>query len=299
MKTKSVLAIALMSFGLLTLQPLAAKEKKEKVPVPEFPFKRFYVDVSVGQAGRLGVPEIKGFNSSGYDPVIVMFNFGDQMAVGKGLRVGLNLGYRFNRHVALEVNGFYITRPENIVSSARIGHTFAFAYDNEGTFNRSLVLFYWGGVSASAQRGGGSVQAVFSPGLKNRVNPYLKFGIGTFGGTLTHNASVAFSENEDEVYKNEEWQNVMLSHNAKTGFFMLGFLSGIGFECRITPRWTFFSEWQLSVYSQSYFDWLPNEKHTFNLENTNEVARLDYPFGNNETIFGSNHGLNLGVRINF
>ena len=123
MKTMRYILVFLlfMGFGLgLVAAEKPGKEKKSKKPLPEYEFKRFYVDISVGYAFRLGANEIDGFLNTGMED-ITMFDLFDCANVGKGVRVGANFGFNFNRYMGLELNGGYIAFPVDIVSTNRSG----------------------------------------------------------------------------------------------------------------------------------------------------------------------------------
>lgn len=95
--------------------------KKERKPLPEYVFKRFYLDLNVGAAFRVGTPEVKGVSSAAYE-IFGMFVTPHNASVGKGTRVGLNFGINFNRYVALEISGNYIAYNPNILSTAYRGY---------------------------------------------------------------------------------------------------------------------------------------------------------------------------------
>ena len=71
------------------------KAKKEKKPVPEFPFKRFYVDAYAGYGWRLGAVKMNR------EPLGPEAYHDRTYSMTEGLRVGLNFGYNFNRYLGL------------------------------------------------------------------------------------------------------------------------------------------------------------------------------------------------------
>ena len=259
------------------------KEKKEKKPVPEYEFKRFYADISVGYAFRLGTKEIHGLMNNGYRIMIVMFNPLDCANVGKGLRVGVNFGINFNRYVGLELDGGYMAYPQEIVSTDR-GGELGFYDENEA--NDGIASMFFTGLGLDAQRGYLSVQMKASPGFV-RVNPYAKVGIGTIIGRLEHSASLTtydgYIADEDVLYKAE--------YKGKRNFFMLGFVGALGVDFYINPMLTFFLEWQVGVYSTSSFNWRDGKQR--------DEGMLEDYFAGDEDVFGNSHGLNFGIKFKF
>ena len=252
-----------MGFGLgLVAAEKPVKEKKAKKPLPEYEFKRFYVDISVGYAFRLGANEIDGFLNTGIFENITMFDLLDCANVGKGVRVGANFGFNFNRYMGLELNGGYIAFPVDIVSTNRLGRVMISETMDGFARGFESLLFL------DAQRGYLSVQMKVNPGFV-RCNPYVKAGIGTIFGRLEHEASLATNKGvfgtSDEV------------------------LYGIDFY--INPMLSFFMEWQAGVYSTSYFNWMDGKQW--------EEGKLDVEFEGDEDVFGNSNGLNLGIKFKF
>ena len=260
------------------------KAKKEKKPVPEYEFKRFYADISVGYAFRLGANEIDGMLNNGDLIMIQMFNPLDCANVGKGLRVGVNFGLNFNRYVGLELDGGYMAYPQEIVSTDRGG---GLGFDDDNEENDGIASMYFTGLGLDAQRGYLSVQMKASPGFV-RVNPYAKVGIGTIIGRLEHSASLTtydgYIADEDVLYKAE--------YKGKRNFFMLGFVGALGVDFYISPMLTFFLEWQAGMYSTSWFNWRDGKFR--------EEGKLEADiFAGDEDVFGNSHGLNFGIKFKF
>ena len=263
------------------------KEKKEKKPVPEYEFKRFYADISVGYAFRLGTKEIHGLMNNGYRIMIVMFNPLDCANVGKGLRVGVNFGINFNRYVGLELDGGYMAYPQEIVSTDR-GGELGFYDENEA--NDGIASMFFTGLGLDAQRGYLSIQMKTSPGFV-RVNPYAKVGIGTIFGRLKHRASLSLYDNIDEAMLDENMLYYSEYRSAKN-FFMLGFVGALGVDFYISPMLTFFLEWQAGMYSTSCFNWRDGKFR--------EEGKLEADiFAGDEDVFGNSHGLNFGIKFKF
>ncbi|MBD5397470.1 outer membrane beta-barrel protein [bacterium] len=290
MKKRITIGFLFLIMLSLSVPTAVAKEKKEKKPVPEFPFKRFYADVSLGYGGRLSTPGMTGLLNNGYDPRLVMFNFGDYMSVGKGLRVGVNLGYRFNRYIGIEINGGYIACPERIVGTYREGLV-GFYIEDEDRNISSNAFWYGSFLFASSYRGWSGVQMVVMPGFK-RCNPYVKFGLGILAGKIYHSAyveghsSYAYEYGEDPVFS--------ASFSGKDKFCMFGFTAAAGVEYSINTLLSFFVEWQASMYFPWNINWIRNQKQTGDID---FVKRSGFSGG--ENVFGNSHGLTLGLRFNF
>ena len=279
----AILLFCGLGFGLEAAER-PGKAKKEKKPVPEYEFKRFYADISVGYAFRLGANEIDGMLNNGQLIVIQMFNPLDCANVGKGLRIGVNFGLNFNRYVGLELDGGYMAFPVEIVSASR-GGGIGIPGDNDG-----LASVYVTGLGLDAQRGYLSVQMKVSPGFV-RVNPYAKVGIGTIFGRLKHRASLSLYDNFDEAMLDENELYYSEYRSAKN-FFMLGFVGALGVDFYISPMLTFFLEWQAGMYSTSCFNWRDGKFR--------EEGKLEADiFAGDEDVFGNSHGLNFGIKFKF
>ena len=280
----AILLFCGMCFGLEAAER-PGKEKKEKKPVPEYEFKRFYADISVGYAFRLGTKEIHGLMNNGYRIAIQMFNPLDCANVGKGLRVGVNFGINFNRYVGLELDGGYMAFPQEIVSTDR-GGSLGAGIEDESDLDDGIASTYVTGLGLDAQRGYLSIQMKASPGFV-RVNPYAKVGIGTIFGRLKHDASLIANDgmiaDEDVVYAAE--------YKGKKDFFMLGFVGALGVDFYISPMLTFFLEWQVGVYSTSSFNWRDGKQR--------DEGMLEDYFAGDEAVFGNSHGLNFGIKFKF
>ena len=284
MKTMRYILVFLLSlvfcFGLVAAEK-PVKEKKAKKPLPEYEFKRFYVDISVGYAFRLGANEIDGFLNTGIFENITMFDLLDCANVGKGVRVGANFGFNFNRYMGLELNGGYIAFPVDIVSTNRLGRVMISETMDGFARGFESLLFL------DAQRGYLSVQMKVNPGFV-RCNPYVKAGIGTIFGRLEHEASLAtnkgvFGTSDEVLYR--------AGYKSAKNFFMLGFVGALGIDFYINPMLSFFMEWQAGVYSTSYFNWMDGKQR--------EEGKLDVEFEGDEDVFGNSNGLNLGIKFKF
>ena len=268
------------SFGLASAEK-PVKEKKAKKLLPEYEFKRFYVDISVGYAFRLGSNEIDGLLNTGELMTPGMFIPLDCANVGKGFRIGVNFGINFNRYVGLELGGGYMAFPVEIVATDRGGTVSAW---DEGFVEKS----YRAGLGLDAQRGYLSIQMKASPGFV-RCNPYVKAGIGTIFGRMKHSTSLSLydftgAEISDEV-------GYRAQYGSSKNFFMLGFVGALGIDFYINPMLTFFMEWQAGVYSTSYFNWMNGKQW--------EEGSMNAAFAGDEDVFGNSHGLNLGIKFKF
>ena len=287
MKTIRYITIILLFCGLcfgLEAAERPGKAKKEKKPVPEYEFKRFYVDISVGYAFRLGTNEIDGMLNNGELMMIQMFNSWDCANVGKGLRIGVNFGLNFNRYIGLELDGGYMAFPVDIVSASRAGGI-GIPGDNDG-----LASMYFTGLGLDAQRGYLSIQMKVNPGFV-RINPYAKVGIGTIFGRLKHNASLSLYDSWDEGMPDDDML-YNAEYKSSSGLFMMGFVGALGIDFYISPMLTFFLEWQAGMYSTSCFNWRDGKFR--------EEGKLKADiFAGDEDVFGNSHGLNFGIKFKF
>ncbi len=259
------------------------KAKKEK-PVPEYAFKRFYVDVSAGYAFRLGANEINGLLNTGYLLTPVMFNPLACANVGKGVRAGVNIGFNFNRHVGLELNGGYLAFPVDVVSTNRGGTVGAWGAGSQG-----VVRNYDASLSLNAQRGILSFQVKASPGFA-RCNPYAKLGMGTIFGRLEHHVSLVTYGLDENGLPDRETGN-MARYEGTNGFFLWGFVGAVGVDFYISPVLTFFLEGQAGMFTTGYFNWLDGKQGG---QGVSEDG-----FSGEENVFGNNHGLNIGIKFKF
>ena len=285
MKTMRYILASLLFLGLglgLSAAEKPVKEKKPKKPLPEYEFKRFYVDISVGYAFRLGANEINGLLNTGELMTPGMFIPWDCANVGKGVRVGANIGFNFERYIGLELAGGYMAFPVEIVSTSRGGGV-GFGGEADG-----VASMFFSGLGLDAQRGYLSVQMKVNPGFV-RVNPYVKAGVGTILGQLRHSTSLFLYDEYDESMSDNFLYGA--EYKGSRSFFMLGFVGALGIDFYINPMLSFFMEWQAGVYSTSYFNWMDGKQR--------EEGKLDVEFAGDEDVFGNSNGLNLGIKFKF
>lgn len=182
MKTKHI--VLLLCFFLIGgfTDVVAKEEKKEKKPVAEFPFKRFYAEVSLGYgfsmaSGELGsgidydYPDIEGFGGWGW---LKPINFGSYLSDGgcsfsEGWKIGVNFGYRFNKYLSIDFGGSYM-------ACLNTGNWRDLSMNRRDSVNENLGHSVSQEMHLRAESGHISVQLAASPGF-NRVDPYVKAGM--------------------------------------------------------------------------------------------------------------------------
>ena len=275
------------------------KEKKEKKPVPEFPFKRFYVDAYAGYGWRLGAVKM---NRESLGPEA----YHDRTySMTEGLRVGLDFGYNFNRYLGLEVGGGYMA----YVSTNNGG---GYAGVDKPLDSLSMLgeiryeHSYEEGRTISGNVGFGSVQLVIRPGFK-RVDPYVKAGLGFVAGRLKYEQSVKVINvvrPEANRHVSEHWSSIAHEYEEYyTGadkFFKLGFVGALGMDIHLSPLVSLMVEWQFSVYRMEEVSWgnLGLSRVTGKTEAPESSIRKSRYTGSDWIPFGS-HGLNFGVKFKF
>lgn len=208
-----------------------------------------------------------------------MFKAFDCPNVGRGLRVGVNLGVNFNKYIGLELDGGYVTLPVNLISSNWSGVVPAFSggvVGIAGTYQTSMHL--------ESQRGYLALQMKVSPGFR-QCNPYAKVGVGSIFGSLKHDASL-FVSNGDVVISDSRYVG-------SDAFCLWGFVGALGLDIHLNSRTSLFVEWQAGVYSTFEYDWTDGEK----LETGGLLGKPEED--GVEDLFGNSHGLNLGVKFKF
>lgn len=241
-------------------------------------FHRFYVDVSMGYAFRLGNPEVNSVWELPLAVVSEMFKSVDCPNVGRGLRVGVNLGVNFNKYIGLELNGGYVALPVNLISSNWSGVVPEFTggvVGIGGAYDTRMEL--------ESQRGYLALQMKVSPGFR-QCNPYAKVGVGTIFGSLKHDARLFVSEGDMVVA--DSW------FVGSDAFCLLGFVGALGLDVNLNTRTSLFVEWQAGVYSTFEYDWTEGEQWGSEGEAQLKVDGV-------EDLFGNCHGLNIGVKFKF
>ncbi len=231
------------------------KAKKEKKPVPEFPFKRFYVDAYAGYGWRLGAVKMNR------DPVGSEAYLDRTYSMTEGLRVGLDFGYNFNRYLGLEVGGGYMAYvcTNNGGGYAGVDKPLdSLSMPGEIRYEHS----YEEGRTISGNVGFGSVQMVIRPGFK-RVDPYVKAGLGFVAGRLKYEQSVKVINvvsPDANRHVSEHWSSIAHEYEEYyTGadkFFKLGFVGALGMDIHLSPLVSLMVEWQFSVYRMEGQPWI-------------------------------------------
>ena len=279
------------------------KEKKEKKPVPEFPFKRFYVDAYAGYGWRLGAVKM---NREPFGPEAYLDR---TYSMTEGLRVGLDFGYNFNRYLGLEIGGGYMA-----YINTKSGGSF---WNEEGRidtlFEEDRYYPYYQGIYAYAEArtidgkvGYGSVQLVVRPGFK-RVDPYVKAGLGFVVGKLNFEQSIkVINKEHEEMNDYHSAHGLGAFHEYEeyyTGadkFFKLGFVGALGMDIHLSPLVSLMVEWQFSVYRMEEVSWgnLGLSRVTGKTEAPESSIRKIRYTGRDWIPFGS-HGLNFGIKFKF
>ena len=272
------------------------KEKKEKKPVPEFPFKRFYVDAYAGYGFPfLGGVQLKGSHEPDFDSHVC--------TMGEGIRVGVNIAYRFNKYLALEIGGMYVAYLNtNSVATMNIP---IFDYDTvdylwEIRIQSKEIARYRDYREVESRMGQFGVQLVASLGF-SRWDPYVKAGLGFVCGTLKakQGYSVSIPETPGEYSREEVYHRVY--GLGKASYFRPGFIGAVGVNCHLTPTISLFAEWQFSVYGSYDISW----GHDI-LQSEAGDTEIPASFGlrtdrmvDKDNVAFSSHGLNLGIKFKF
>ena len=272
------------------------KEKKEKKPVPEFPFKRFYVDAYAGYSFPLASVELRGddFDKIGFPP---------KCSMGEGLHVGINFAYRFNKYFALEIGGMYVAYLNTDKSAMEWGTLFdndTVEYAGEtNVVSREMARFF-DYREVEGRMGQFVIQLVSSPGF-SRWDPYVKAGIGFVAGGLKGKQKfcvnvpvVQGASSSEEVYH----RGYVME---KFHYFRLGFIGAIGVNCHISKTISFFAEWQFSVYGlyDVYWDWGVLQSETGSREAAETLGIRTDRMVDRDYVSFSSHGLNFGIKFKF
>lgn len=292
---KHIMIWALVLLALWVSVPeVVAKEKQEKKPVPEFPFKKFYADVSLGYGFPLGAVHLNGsllreLCPSGIDLKDRRFSFGN------GLNIGMNFGCKFNKYLAIDIGGSYMAYPT--MDNVAWRHSFVEERDSLGYLLRTAVAEDHMGVFSES--GNISVQLAASPGF-NRVDPYVKAGM-VFSVAHIHG-----SQNYTVYEGNAWWEPAKAcfqqSFSGSQWDFRVGFIGVIGMNVNITPLISFLAEWQFSVSSFVILDW--GDLKQTSEKGDKEVARelLDAEpqrYTGIDYLTFNSHGLRIGVKFKF
>ena len=294
--------VAILLFCLTCLGSEAAemsgKGQKGKKPLPEFSFKHFYVDAYVGYAWRLGAVRMA-------KDLYPEFYHDRRYSMGEGLRVGLDLGYNFNRCLGLEVGGGYMAYVNTNNGGGYSGADKpldSLSMPGEIRYEHS----YEEGRTISGNAGFGSVQLVIRPGFK-RVDPYVKAGLGFVAGRLKYEQSVKVinvANPDANRHVSEHWSSIAHEYEEYyTGadkFFKLGFVGALGMDIHLSPLVSLMVEWQFSVYRMEEVSWgnLGLSRVTGKTEAPESSIRKSRYTGSDWIPFGS-HGLNFGVKFKF
>ena len=289
----------------------APKEKARK-PAAEFPFKPFYIDVSVGYGLDLAASglarETNGFynrNIDGLGDSRPFYFYDAPCSLGEGLRVGLSFGYRFNRYLALEIGGMYVAF-YTTEASGSVDKTLYRIDSSRQNGNETLQHYPLGRAmdcrSVSGQMGQLSLQLVASPGF-SRWDPYVKAGIGLAMANVQGAQRLSIYQNDPDLpfYETEPVYEEQYELPRKM-VFRVGFVGAIGLNCHLSPRISLFAEWQFRVYKAHVLLWdqavLQSVSGNAEAAEALVEAKPQRSIYNDLAGFGS-HGLNLGLKIKF
>ncbi|MBD5392464.1 outer membrane beta-barrel protein [bacterium] len=302
MKTKGLSILLLLAFCLNATE-VTAKEKKEKKPVPEFPFKRFYIEGSLGYgfsiaSGVLGSGidyKYPGIDRCGGDwGWLKPINFGsylsdDGCSFSEGWKVGVNFGYRFNKYLAIDFGGNYIAyintdKWKNLRMAWRDSADERLGY----SVTQDLHL--------RAESGNISIQLVASPGF-NRVDPYAKAGmVFSFAHIWAHQTYIVYDDpiGDSFIFKQQAYG----SHWA----FKAGFLGAVGMNIHLSKLISLSLEWQFSVSNFIRFDWgdLKQTSEQGDKEAAQKLLNTEpQRYTGKDYLSFNSHGLRLGVKFKF
>ena len=292
MKTMRYILVFLLSlvfcFGLVAAEK-PVKEKKPKKPLPEFPFKRFYVDAYVGYSFPLASLELQYTEN-------YTFGFPPRCSMGEGLRAGINFAYNFNKYLSVELGGMCVAylhtdggvlwKPVYVFDTVeQDGESYIVSRDIASLHDRREVESHMGQFS---------IQLVASPGFA-RWNPYVKAGLGFVAGKLEARQRYDMSRAEtfEELYCRE--------YAFKESYFHLGFVGAVGLNCHLSKTISLFFEWQFSVHGLWGIYWgngiLQSESGDAALVSALGLRKDRLVDGDHVSF--SSHGLNIGVKFKF
>lgn len=287
----------------LSVPTAVAKEKKEKKPVPEFPFKRFYVEGSLGYGFSIASGELGSGLNYGYHEIercggdwswLIPLNFGRYLSdngcsFSEGWKVGVNFGYRFNKYLAIDFGGSYMaylnTDKENNLMMAwrdsideRLGYSVA----------QELRL--------RAESGSFSVQLVASPGF-NRVDPYAKAG-------MVFSVAHIWAHQSYRVGDDPQWGSSIFMQQAygSRWAFKAGFLGAVGMNIHLSQLISLSLEWQFSVSNFIKFNWgdLKQTSEKGDKETARELLSAEpQRYTGTDYLSFNSHGLRIGVKFKF
>lgn len=291
--------LAGLSFSLVQAEEKPAK--REKRPKEEFPFKRFYVEGSVGYGFSMASGEV---GSSLYSPHmetcggdwswLIPINFGsylsdDGCSFSEGLNVGVNFGYRFNKYLAIDIGGSYMA----CLNTDKEGGERRQWHD---TSNWKVGHSVWQDMDLEAESGHVSIQLVASPGFK-RVDPYAKagmvFSIAHIGAHQTY-----------RVYDDPGWSHTIFLQQAygSRWAFKAGFLGALGMNIHLSQLISLSIEWQFSMSNFIRFDW--GDLKLKSEEGDREAAKQllggePQRYTGTDNLSFNSHGLRIGVKFKF
>lgn len=288
MKTNPIIILLLCFFLIGGFTEVVAKEeKKEKKPVPEFPFKRFYAEVSLGYGFVFSSVHLEGASSRGLFPSGIDLK-NHRQSFGNGLHAGVDLGYRFNRYLAIDLGGKYM-----VYSTME---DWAAVLENPDINGIPLAV---NEKDLSSESGHISLQLVASPDFK-RVDPYVKAGL-VFSIARIH------ADQYYGVYDQGVWQygsNIVFNQQF-TGTqwaFRAGFAGAVGMNIHLSKLISLSVEWQFSVSGLVDFDWgdlkLKSEQGDRNAAAGLLNKEPERYTGTDHLSFNS-HGLRIGVKFKF
>ena len=272
----------------------APKEKARK-PAAEFPFKPFYIDVSVGYGFNLGGGRLQ------HD---FMGTLRKSCSFGEGLQIELNLGYRFNRYLALEIGGMYVAyqNTDNLGAWSKPTRRDTTTQNGQGVVHTYSVGTINDVRSVDAQTGQLSLQLVAGLGF-SRWDPYVKAGIGLAMANVQGAQRLSIYQNDPDLpfYETEPVYEEQYELPRQM-VFRVGFVGAIGLNCHLSSRISLFAEWQFRVYKAHVLLWdqavLQSVSGNAEAAEALVEAKPQRSIYNDLAGFGS-HGLNLGLKIKF
>lgn len=287
----------------------ALKEKARK-PAAEFPFKPFYLDVSVGYGFDLAASglarETNGFynrNIDGLGDSRPFYFYDAPCSLGEGLRVGLSFGYRFNRYLALEIGGMYVAyqNTDNLGAWSKPTRRDTTTQNGQGVVHTYSVGTINDVRSVDAQTGQLSLQLVAGLGF-SRWDPYVKAGIGLAMANVQGAQRLSIYQNDPDLpfYETEPVYEEQYELPRQM-VFRVGFVGAIGLNCHLSSRISLFAEWQFSVYNLHTLSWNQALQEAAS-GNAAAAEALNAPaqrFVYRDRMGFGSHGLNLGLKIKF
>lgn len=302
MKIKTLSILLLLAFCLNATEA-TAKEKKEKNPVPEFPFKRFYVEGSLGYgfsmaSGELGSSlnykypflEECGGDWGWLNPI----NFGsylsdDGCSFSEGWKVGVNFGYRFNKYLAIDLGGSYMAC---LNTDKWKNHRMAW----RDSVNEKIGYSVTQDMHLRAESGNISIQLVASPGF-NRVDPYAKAG-------MVFSIAHIWAHQTYTVYDDPVWGASIFCQQAygSRWAFKAGFLGAVGMNIHLSKLISLSLEWQFSVSNFIQFNWgdLKQTSEQGDKDATQKLLNTEpQRYTGTDYLSFNSHGLRIGVKFKF